>query len=227
MVDADDGYGGVLSVARTVEELERAGVAGLNLEDQRFPKRCGHLAGKECLPVAESVAKIRAALDARSDPSFVIVARTDAVSGGKGLDDAIDRAKRYAGEGADLVWCEFSTPDRSVAERFAQELRRAFPDLPLLFNYSSSFDWPKEPNPLSFAELADLGYRVVLVGLGALHAGMAATWNSMADLRERGHEAAIDLQRGVAGHPAADHHAMGDAQRYLALELAYRNHEQR
>jgi isocitrate lyase len=221
VADADDGYGGVLATGRTVEEFERAGVAGINIEDQRFPKRCGHLPGKQCLSLAESVMKLRAALDARSDPDFTIIARTDVLGAGGQLDDAVERAKRYAGEGADLVWCEFPTPDRSAVETFAGAVRREFPELPLFFNYSSSFDWTSETDPLDFPELAAMGYRVIVVGLGSIHAAMHAVWEFMSELGERGHEAQIALQRRLRGHPTADHHAMGDMERYRALERRY------
>ncbi len=223
IADGDDGYGGVLATGRTVEEFERAGVAGITLEDQRFPKRCGHLPGTRCLPVGDAVQKLRAALAARSDGDFVIIARTDAVVGGGGLDDAIERARRYAGEGADLVWCEFPSPERRPVETFAQQMRADFPDLPLFFNYSSSFAWAGEAAPWSFAELGELGYRAIVVGLGAIHAAMFAQWEFLRALRETGHEAQIALERRLAGHPTEDHHALGDAEHYRQLERGFRS----
>ena len=118
IADADDAYGNAMITTRTVEEFEKTGVAGIHIEDQRFPKRCGHLAGKYCLPIEESTMKIKAALDSRSDPDFVIIARTDAISAvGGGMDEAIERGKRYADVGADIVWPEFPTPDRRDLRR--------------------------------------------------------------------------------------------------------------
>ena len=126
------------------------GWPGVHIEDQRFPKRCGHLAGKYCLPVEEATLKLKAVLDARSDPDFFIIARTDAASAvGGGMADAIERSKRYADAGADMVWAEFPTPDRGDAEGFAFEIHRGFPEMPLAFNYSSSFDWTQVDNPLT------------------------------------------------------------------------------
>ena len=102
LCDADTGFGEALQVMRTVQVFEAAGVAGIHLEDQVMPKRCGHLAGKYCLPVEEAILKLKAALDARSDPDFFIIARTDAASAvGGGMADAIERSKRYADAGAD------------------------------------------------------------------------------------------------------------------------------
>ena len=121
IADADDAYGNAMITTRTVEEFEKTGVAGIHIEDQRFPKRCGHLAGKYYLPIEESTMKIKAALDSRSDPDFVIIARTDAISAvGGGMDEAIERGKRYADVGADIVWPEFPTAEtpRSAPRRW-------------------------------------------------------------------------------------------------------------
>ena len=108
LADADTGFGNVTNVARTVQLYEKAGVAGLFIEDQVFPKRCGHMAGKAVVPPAEWLAKIKAALDARVDPDFVIMARTDALAV-NGLDDAIERAQLACEAGADLLFVEAPT----------------------------------------------------------------------------------------------------------------------
>ena len=105
IADADNGYGGVLNVRRTIQGYERAGVAGVHLEDQVIPKRCGHLAGKQLVPVDEAVAKIRAAADARTDPDFVLIARTDAIAV-EGFDAALERAAKYREAGADVLFVE-------------------------------------------------------------------------------------------------------------------------
>lgn len=152
IVDADTGYGGVHNVARTVRELERAGAAAIQLEDQVAPKRCGHLAGKEVVPTEEMAARLRVALDARSDDETVIIARTDAASP-EGLDAAIARARRYGEAGADVLFVE---APRSEAElgRIGQELS----------------EWPLVANMVEFGQtpllpverLAELGFSLVI-----------------------------------------------------------------
>jgi len=225
VVDADDGFGDVLQVMRTVEELERTGVSGLNIEDQQLPRRCGHLPGKRCLPIPDAVAKIKAALEARSDPDLVIIARTDAVGAENcsGVADAIERARRYADVGADVVWAEFSTPNRGDAETFATAVKRDFPTLPLFFNYSSSFRWTKAGNPLTFHELGEMGYRLIVVGLGAIHAAMRAEWDFMADLRNAEEQAQWRLENSLAEHPTADHHALAGWEHVRELSARLRN----
>lgn len=219
LVDGDDGHGDILQAMRTVEEFERAGVSGMTLEDQRLPKRCGHLPGKQCLPIASAVAKIKAALAARSDPDFLIIARTDAIGSeeGLGIEDAIERGRRYADVGADVVWAEFSIPSRRDAETFATAMRSSHPELPLFFNYSSSFPWSRTREPLSFGELGSMGYRLMVVGLGAIHAGMRAEWNFMQALREREERGQWELEEALRGHPTEDHHAMGSWNHYQDL----------
>ena len=108
IADADTGYGGPLNVRRTVQAYESAGVAGLHMEDQQWPKRCGHLAGKTLVPAEEMVAKVRAACDARDDSNFVVIARTDAIAV-EGFEKAMDRAKRYEDAGADVLFVEAPT----------------------------------------------------------------------------------------------------------------------
>lgn len=224
VADADDGYGDVLQVMRTVEEFERTGVAGISLEDQIFPKRCGHLPGKRCHSTDDAVARLKAALQARSDPSFVIIARTDiiGVQGGGGVAEAIERGRRYAGTGADMVWAEFSSPSRADAEAFAVGVRKGFPDLPLFFNYSSSFRWRSVPDAMTFRALGDLGYRFIVVGLGAIHAGLFGEWNFLANLREKEERAQCDLEATIAGHPTESHHALGRVEDYESLAASFR-----
>lgn len=149
IVDADTGHGGVQNVVRTVRELERAGAAGLLLEDQVFPKRCGHFAGKQVTGAEEMLIKLRAALDARIDPDFVIVARTDALAV-HGIDDAISRALRYAEAGADVCFVE---APRSVEElaRIAREIPR-----PQLANMLVGGTTPI----LAAAELERMGFKI-------------------------------------------------------------------
>ncbi|MFC1401441.1 MULTISPECIES: oxaloacetate decarboxylase [Streptacidiphilus] len=151
IADADTGYGEPMNVVRTVRAYERAGVAAIQLEDQAFPKRCGHLPDKELVPAERFEAKLRAALDARTDPDLVLVARTDA-RGPLGVDAAIDRANRYARAGADVVFVE---APRSIGEieRIAREV-----DAPLLINMVQGGLTP-DTAP---ATLAALGYRIAI-----------------------------------------------------------------
>ena len=220
--DADDGYGNALITMRTIEEFERSGVAGVHIEDQRLPKRCGHLAGKYCLPIEESVLKLKAALDARSDPDFFIIARTDAVSAvGGSMAEAIERGKRYADVGADMTWAELPTTDRGAAETYAEALRKDFPDTSLAFNYSSSLNWTKVENPLTFKELGEMGYKFIFISLGAIHAAMYAEWNFLKDLSENQEQAQLRLQTLKDGHPTESHHEMGDFAHFQQLEDRY------
>src|ERR671935_1123335 len=156
IADADDGYGNALSTMRTVAEYMKTGVAGIHLEDQQFPKRCGHIAGKTIVSREEALGKFRAAVDVRNrlDPDFVLIARTDSYGAvGGSLEEAIWRGRAYADAGVDLVWCEFSNASREPAVAFATAMRETHPSLPLAFNYSSSFKWNRDPEPLSFREL--------------------------------------------------------------------------
>src|SRR2546422_2452797 len=127
IADADTGYGNVLNVVRTVREYERAGVAGLHIEDQVAPKKCGHIAGKQVIPAKEFADKIRAACEHRTDPDFVVIARTDARAV-NGLDDAIERANRYAEAGADVIFVEAPQSDDEIT-RIVREVKA-----PLLAN---------------------------------------------------------------------------------------------
>lgn len=175
IADADTGYGNPLNVVRTVREFERAGVAGLQIEDQVSPKRCGHFSGKEVVPAAEMVQKLRAALDARRDPDLVLIARTDALAV-HGLDAAIERAAQYAEEGADVLFVEAPTT--------AAELRRiaqAVP-APLLANMTEGGRTPILPA----AELEALGYRVAIYPNLLLRATLLAGSEALRRLRAEG-----------------------------------------
>jgi len=153
--DADTGYGNALNVMRTVREYERAGVAGIHIEDQEMPKRCGHFMGKSLIETDEMVGKLKAALDARQDEDFMIIARTDARTA-VGFDEALDRAHAYAEAGADVIF--FESP-RSVEELTA--VPKAI-DKPVLANMVETGLTPL----LSASELQDLGYGVVIFAGG-------------------------------------------------------------
>lgn len=151
IADADTGYGGPLNVYRTVQEYERAGVAALHIEDQAFPKRCGHLDGKEVVPSNDMVVKLRAACDARTDPDLVIIARTDALAV-TGLDDTLRRCVAYAEAGADILFVEALRTYEEI-----ERIRRAV-DLPLLYNFVEHGKSPLLP----VAELEALGFKLVI-----------------------------------------------------------------
>lgn len=151
IVDGDTGYGSIPNVIRTVREFERAGAAGMLLEDQVFPKRCGHFTGKQVIPIEEMETKLKAALDARRDPDFVVIARTDARAI-EGLDAAIERGNRYAQLGADLVFVEAPQSEAELA-RVAREI-----ETPQLANMLVGGVTPI----LSAAELERLGFKIVV-----------------------------------------------------------------
>jgi isocitrate lyase len=224
IADADDGYGNALSTMRTVQEFIKTGVAGIHLEDQRFPKRCGHIAGKTIVSREEAIGKFRAAIDVRQrlDPDFVIIARTDAYGAvGGSLEEAIWRGRAYADAGADLIWSEFSNASREPAIAFARAMRQSHPQVPLAFNYSSSFRWSADAQPLLFRELGELGYKFIFITLYAAHAGMYAVWNAMEELVKNREQAQWTLERMKAGHPTESHHVMARVEHFKELEQRY------
>ena len=224
IADADDGYGNALSTIRTVQEFIKTGVAGIHLEDQRFPKRCGHIAGKTIVSREEALGKYRAAVDTRNKlaPDFVLIARTDAYGAvGGSREEAIWRGRAYADAGVDLVWCELSSAAREPAIAFARAMRETHPNLPLAFNYSSSFKWSQDPNPFTFQELGDLGYKFIFITLFAAHAGMFAVWNAMEELVRDQEQAQWRLEKTKAGHPTESHHVMARVSHFQELERKY------
>jgi isocitrate lyase len=224
IADADDGYGNALSTMRTVQEYVKTGVAGVHIEDQRFPKRCGHIAGKTIVSREEALGKYRAAVETRNrlDPDFVLIARTDAYGAvGGSLEEAIWRGRAYADAGVDLVWCELSNASREPAIAFAKAMRQTHPRLPLAFNYSSSFKWSSDPNPFQFRELGELGYKFIFITLFAAHAGMHAVWNAMENLVKNQEQAQWDLEKLKAGHPTESHHVMARVEHFKELEKRY------
>lgn len=157
LADGDTGYGNAVNVYFTVKAFERAGVAGVMIEDQVWPKRCGHMAGKEVIPAEEMVQKIRAACDAREDPQLVIKARTDA-AGPLGLDEAIRRANLYAEAGADLLFADALLSARDI-ERFCRNVPK-----PVVVNMGFGLRKRATTPLLSARELQELGVRVVVFG---------------------------------------------------------------
>ena len=169
IVDADTGFGATMNVERTIVELEAAGAAAIQLEDQAFPKRCGHLSGKSLIDADEMCAKLRAAAAARADQDLVILARTDA-RGVTNIDDAIERAKRYLDAGADWIFPE-ALADAGEFERFAEAV-----EAPLVANMT---EFGKSPL-LTLEELAQLGYAAVLYPVTLLRVAMKAVEAALA-----------------------------------------------
>lgn len=174
--DADTGFGNALNVIRTVRAYERAGVAGIHIEDQESPKRCGHLDGKRIVPVAEMENKIRAACDARRDDDFVIIARVDAAAV-EGLGAAIDRAGHYVAAGADLIFAEALT----TPEEFAT-FGNADVGAPLLANMT---EFGKTPY-LTVEQFEELGYDMVIFPMMAFRMMLGAVDDAMSELASTG-----------------------------------------
>src|SRR6202048_1011210 len=175
IVDADTGFGGAENVARTIQQLEAAGLAGCHIEDQEFPKRCGHLAGKKIVDLEEMVGKIKAAVAARRDPDFMIIARTDARAV-QDFDRAVERAGEYAAAGADAIFPEALQTAEEFRD-FAKEI-----DLPLLANMT---EFGKSPL-ISFKDLSELGYRMVIFPQSAFRVSMRASEQFLRALKKAG-----------------------------------------
>ena len=176
VADADTGYGNQINVIRTVQEYERSGVAGIHLEDQVLPKKCGHMENKQVIDADEMVGKIAAAASARQDPNFVIIARTDARAP-HGLDDAIGRGHRCLGAGADALFIE-ALGDVDEIERVAAE----FSSVPLLFNWVEGGKTP----PLTYSEIAELGFAMIIMPIGTMLAATRAMQSFLARLKTDG-----------------------------------------
>lgn len=183
VADADNGYGGVLNVRRTIQGYERAGVAGVHLEDQVIPKRCGHLAGKQVVPVEEAVAKIRAAADARTDPDFVLIARTDAIAV-EGFEAALERAARYREAGADVLFVE--APNAEQLPRIAPR----FNGVPLLYNMATSGKTPFLPR----SEIERLGFKLIIYPNWMMLAAIKAASEVLETLKREGSIASLAPQ---------------------------------
>ncbi len=181
IADADTGYGNPLNVIRTVGAFESAGVAGIHIEDQVAPKKCGHMEGKQVIAPQEMAQKVRAAAEARADPDFVIIARTDARAV-EGLQAAIDRVGLYRDAGADVLFIEAVFTDAEAAEVTA-----CFPGVPLLFNWAEGGKTP----PISLARLRELGYRIVIFPIGTLLAATAAMRGILQEIATAGTPAAV------------------------------------
>lgn len=174
--DGDTGYGNALSVRRTMQEYERAGAAAVLFEDQVWPKRCGHMAGKQVIEAAEHARKLRAAADARTDSDFLLIARTDARAV-NGLDDAIERGKLYLANGAEALFIE---APQNIGE--LETIARAFPDTVLIANM---IEGGRTPN-LTAKDLENIGFKIVFWPCSALYVITQAFKDAMTVLHETG-----------------------------------------
>jgi 2-methylisocitrate lyase-like PEP mutase family enzyme len=207
IVDADTGFGNAVNMVRTVRVLERSGAAGLQIEDQVFPKKCGHFAGKGVIPLDEMVQKVKAAVDARRDQDLQIIARTDARAV-EGLDRAIERAHAYLAAGADVAFVE-APLNLAELDRIAREIKA-----PQVVNIVFG---GKTPDP-GQAELARMGFALVLYANAALQAAVRAASDVLGSLRRHG---SLDE---VADQLASfeDRQRVVDKPRWDALEAKYR-----
>jgi len=235
VVDMDAGYGNIFNVQRTTELYVTAGVAAAHLEDQVLPKRCGHIGGKALVPAQEMIGKLRmmrAVADDLGNPEFVVIARTDALSAvdapepARGMDLAIDRGLRYLETGIpDLLWCEFPMSDRGPLETFTGAIRKRYPDAMFAFNYSSSFKWFNDEQPLTFAELAELGIRFIFITLGGQHATGLGLSELLADMAEHQEQGYIALQRREwapdRDTPTRSHHQFSGVPYHHLMGAAY------
>lgn len=185
IVDADTGFGPPLAVMRAVKEFEQAGLAGMQIEDQELPKKCGHLPGKRLVSTSDMVNKICAAGDARTDRDFVIVARTDARAV-EGMNQAVRRARAYIDAGADAIFPE-ALESVDELRLFAKQLAKEGGRAPLVANMT---EFGKTPY-LSVGEFEDLGYRLVLFPVTALRMAAQAVEQTLAELRQHGSQRSL------------------------------------
>ena len=235
IVDMDGGYGNIFNVQRTTELYVNGGVAAAHIEDQVLPKRCGHIGGKALIPVNEMLGKLRMARNVANDlgnPDFVLIARTDGLSAVdapeslRHMELAVERGLRYLDSGVpDLIWCEFPTSERGPVESFTEQIRKRFPQARFAFNWSSSFKWYKDPNPISFAELAQMGVKFIFITLGAQHAeghGLSVLLKAMSEEQQDGY---IELQRKEfaegSDFPTRSHHFFSGVPYHHLVGKAY------
>ena len=222
IADCDTGYGGVHNVRRAVREYEKAGVAAVHIEDQTSPKRCGHIAGKQIVSREQARSRFEAAVDAKQSEDTVIIARTDAYGSANGdWEEHLERGRIYADAGVDLVWPEMPDPSREDAVEYAETIHETHPDLDLAFNYSSSFEWGAEEDPLTFEELGDLGYQYIFITLYGLHSGAHAAYEDFANIAENDEEAQFDLEERYIGHETESHHELSFVPRYQDIEAEF------
>ena len=176
IADADTGYGNPINMRRTIRDYEKAGVAAVHIEDQVWPKRCGHLAGKRVIPTQEMVAKIKAACDVRTDGDFMIITRTDAIAV-EGLEAALERGERYREAGADMLFIE-APVGRAEVERVSKH----FAGVPLLYNMAASGKTPD----LAADELGRLGFKLAIYPNWIILAAIPAMRGLLRELKAKG-----------------------------------------
>jgi len=195
IADSDTGYGNAINVVRCVREYIQTGVAGIHIEDQVTPKRCGHVSGKELIPIEEAVGKYRAAVRTRDeyDKDFLLIARTDARGAvGGGLDEAIKRANAYLDAGVDIAFVEAPTSLEEI-HRIGKEVKG-----PLFYNCAGI-------SPLlSVEELQDLGFAIVIYPGAGLRAALTGVYDLLADMKKCGTAAWVEFGKGLEGHPMED-----------------------
>ena len=206
VVDIDTGFGNALNVHRTIRTIERAGAAAVQIEDQVFPKKCGHFAGKGVIPVAEMVSKVKAAVDTRIDENLLIIARTDARAV-EGLNAALDRAHAMLEAGADILFVE-APVDRGEIEAISRL------PAPRLANIVFGGKTPM----LTRDELAGMGFSLVLYANAALQATIRSVSSVLGHLRDHG--SLIDIEDQLADFD--ERQRMVDKARYDAIEAAYK-----
>ena len=212
IADADNGYGNAINVVRTVRDYIQTGVAGIHIEDQVMPKRCGHVAGRQVIPLDEAVGKYRAADQVRRalDPDFVLIARTDARGAvGGSLDEAIRRANAYLDAGADVAFVEGPVSREEVA-RVTREVRG-----PVLYNQTGV-----SPR-LSVAEMKDLGIAIAIFPNALTRISIQCMYDFAADFARRGPPAEDELMSRLAGHPAGNLHQFSGFDRIREWENAF------
>ena len=182
IADADTGYGNAVNLVRSVREFERAGVAAIHIEDQITPKRCGHLDGKEVISLAEMELKLKAALAARNDPDFCIIARTDA-RGVNGFDDAVKRANAFAKLGVDAIFLEAPQSEEELAQ-----IPKRVPNIPLLVNVFKGGKTPMLP----MERLEKMGYRIAIYPSETQRAAIHAMRTALSTLKREGTTESID-----------------------------------
>lgn len=207
IADLDTGYGNALNVIRTIKDAVQLGLAGVILEDQEWPKKCGHFEGKRVIPMTEHAGKIRAAVESRGDRGLVIIARTDA-RGPLGLEDAIARGKAYIAAGADVLFIE---APQSVAE--LQIIAATFPDVPLVANIVEGGKTPE----ISTAELQNLGFKIVFFPLTALMAVTQVMSDCFRHLKQQGTTANL---QGLVNFQ--DFQALMGVPEYLQIEQQFK-----
>jgi 2-methylisocitrate lyase-like PEP mutase family enzyme len=216
IADADTGFGNAINVMRTVREYIGAGVAGLHMEDQVSPKRCGHVAGRQVIPLEEAVGKLRAAVDTRNelDPDFVLVARTDArgASGGS-LDEAIRRANAFLAAGADLAFIEGPTARQEV-ERICREVKG-----PVFYNMTGV-----SPR-FTLAEMREMGIAVCISPNAMLRSALAAMHDLALQMKQDGPEAETRFMESFRKHPLGDLHTFAGFDQVRAWEREYLGEE--